>query len=109
MQRDAALDALERAASLGPSVDGLLDLALARQLAGDVGGEVSACEQAVVAGSRVGRSRLASGPRAGADRARRASAWKPATGRSLLGAGHEVRELRRRVREAEPRVLPQAA
>jgi tetratricopeptide (TPR) repeat protein len=47
MDRDAALDALERARALGPSVDGLLDLALAYHLAGDVGGEVSATGQAV--------------------------------------------------------------
>ena len=47
MDRDAALDALERARTLGPSVDGLLDLALAYHLAGDIGGEVSATGQAV--------------------------------------------------------------
>src|SRR5207244_2625126 len=46
MQRDAALSALERARVLGPTLEGLLDLALARQLGGDVGGEVSACEDA---------------------------------------------------------------
>ena len=32
--------------ALGPSVEGLLDLALAYHLAGDLGGEVTACEQA---------------------------------------------------------------
>ena len=47
MQREPALDALEQARRLGPSLDGLLDLALAYHLAGDVGGEVSATEQAV--------------------------------------------------------------
>jgi tetratricopeptide (TPR) repeat protein len=46
MQRDAAIDALERARRLGPGVDGLLDLALAYHLAGDLGAEVTACEQA---------------------------------------------------------------
>ena len=35
-------------ARLGPSVDGLLDLALVLHLQGDVGGEVTACEQATV-------------------------------------------------------------
>ncbi|TMK40244.1 MAG: hypothetical protein E6G56_08080 [Actinobacteria bacterium] len=48
MDRGAAIDALERARRIAPSVDGLLDLALARQLAGDLGGELSACEQATL-------------------------------------------------------------
>ena len=47
MDRDTARVALERARGLGPSVEGLLDLALVYHLAGDVGAEVSACEQAV--------------------------------------------------------------
>jgi tetratricopeptide (TPR) repeat protein len=47
MDRAGAIDALRRAQSLGPTVEALLDLALALQLAGDVGGEVSVCEQAV--------------------------------------------------------------
>jgi tetratricopeptide (TPR) repeat protein len=46
MDREGAIDALERARRVAPSVDGLLDLALARQLAGDLGAEVSACEEA---------------------------------------------------------------
>jgi tetratricopeptide (TPR) repeat protein len=44
--RSRAIEALERARELGPSVEGLLDLALAYTLAGDVGGEVSASEAA---------------------------------------------------------------
>ncbi|HEY1715658.1 MAG TPA: hypothetical protein VGG07_22330, partial [Solirubrobacteraceae bacterium] len=40
--RAGAISALERARLVGPSVDGLLDLALAHHLAGDVGAEVSA-------------------------------------------------------------------
>jgi tetratricopeptide (TPR) repeat protein len=40
--RPGAISALERARLVGPSVDGLLDLALAHHLAGDVGAEVSA-------------------------------------------------------------------
>jgi tetratricopeptide (TPR) repeat protein len=47
-KRAAALDALEHARSLGPSVEGLLDLALAYQLSGDLGGEVTATEQATL-------------------------------------------------------------
>jgi tetratricopeptide (TPR) repeat protein len=44
--RAGARDALERARALAPSEEGLLDLALVANLAGDVGAEVSACEQA---------------------------------------------------------------
>ncbi|HEY5198034.1 MAG TPA: tetratricopeptide repeat protein [Solirubrobacteraceae bacterium] len=107
MQRDAALDALERARSVGPSVDGLLDLALALQLAGDVGGEVSACEQAVslAPDSVQAASRLAHA----LARTERLRECLDACDRAIaLGAGYEVRELRRRVRAAAPRVLPRA-
>ena len=48
MDRAGAREALELARRLGPSVDGLLDLALVLHLQGDVGGEVTACEQATV-------------------------------------------------------------
>jgi tetratricopeptide (TPR) repeat protein len=44
--RAGARDALERARALAPTEQGLLDLALVANLAGDVGAEVSACEQA---------------------------------------------------------------
>jgi tetratricopeptide (TPR) repeat protein len=44
--RERAREALDRARELGPSEEGLLDLALVANLAGDVGTEVSACEQA---------------------------------------------------------------
>src|SRR5581483_7413176 len=47
LDREAAIRALRRSVAIEPSVEGLLDLALALQLAGDLGGEVSACEQAV--------------------------------------------------------------
>ena len=46
MDRRAAISALEQARLVGPSVEGLLDLALAYHLAGDVGAEVSAAHQA---------------------------------------------------------------
>jgi tetratricopeptide (TPR) repeat protein len=46
MDRRGAIESLERARLMGPSVDGLLDLALAYHLAGDVGAEVSAAEAA---------------------------------------------------------------
>ena len=48
MDREAAIEALERARTIGPSVEGLLDLALAHHLAGDVGAEVSAAHAATV-------------------------------------------------------------
>ena len=44
--RAGARAALERARELGPSEQGLLDLALVAHLLGDVGAEVTACEQA---------------------------------------------------------------
>lgn len=46
LDREGALQALQRAVVIAPSVEGLLDLALARALSGDHGGEISACEQA---------------------------------------------------------------
>src|SRR5438270_9357727 len=46
MDRPGAITALERARLVGPTVEGLLDLALAYHLAGDVGAEVSAAESA---------------------------------------------------------------
>jgi tetratricopeptide (TPR) repeat protein len=48
MDRRGAIDALERARASGPTVEALLDLALAYHLAGDVGAEVSAAEAATV-------------------------------------------------------------
>ena len=46
MDREAALAALERARMISPTVEGLLDLALAHHLGGDVGAEVSVAEAA---------------------------------------------------------------
>jgi tetratricopeptide (TPR) repeat protein len=48
MDRPGAIEALDRARLIGPSVEGLLDLALANHLAGDVGAEVSAAQAATV-------------------------------------------------------------
>jgi tetratricopeptide (TPR) repeat protein len=48
MDRAGAISALERARHLGPTVEVLLDLALAYDLAGDIGAEVSAAEAATV-------------------------------------------------------------
>jgi tetratricopeptide (TPR) repeat protein len=44
--RDGAVEALQRAVLIMPTVPSLLDLALARFLCGDHGGEICACEQA---------------------------------------------------------------
>src|SRR5436305_3977457 len=46
MNREAAISAFEHARLMGPTVEGLLGLALAYHLAGDVGAEVSATEAA---------------------------------------------------------------
>ncbi|MFZ0042142.1 MAG: tetratricopeptide repeat protein [Solirubrobacteraceae bacterium] len=46
MDRGAAITALERERLVGPTLDGLLDLALAYHLAGDVGAEVSTAHEA---------------------------------------------------------------
>ena len=48
MDRAAAISALEQARLAGPTTEGLLSLALAYHLAGDVGAEVSAAHAATV-------------------------------------------------------------
>jgi tetratricopeptide (TPR) repeat protein len=106
MDRDAALDALEHARTLGPSVAGLLDLALAYHLAGDLGGEVTATEQATILApdSAVAWARHAHA----LARTDRVSDALAATDRAaeLAPADAEVAELRDRLRELAPRALP---
>jgi tetratricopeptide (TPR) repeat protein len=105
--RDGAIEALRRAQSLEPSVEALLDLALALQLAGDIGGEVSACEQAV----ELDGESLSAWVRLAHALARtdRIGECVSACERALeLGGGSEVRELLARMRNLEPRVLPAA-
>jgi tetratricopeptide (TPR) repeat protein len=105
--RAAAIDALRRAQSLGPTVESLLDLALALQLAGDIGAEVAACEQAV----ELDGESLAAWVRLAHALARtdRIGECLSACERALeLGGGREVRDLRERMRNVEPRVLPAA-
>jgi tetratricopeptide (TPR) repeat protein len=107
MDRAGAIEALRRAQTLEPSVEALLDLALALQLAGDVGGEVSACEQAVELDgeSLPAWSRLAHA----LARTDRVAECLEACERALeLGGDHEVADLRDRMRRLEPRVLPAA-
>jgi tetratricopeptide (TPR) repeat protein len=105
--RAGAIEALRRAQSLEPTVEALLDLALALQLAGDIGGEVSACEQAVELDgeSLPAWARLAHA----LARTDRVGECLAACERALeLGGGSEVRDLRERMRNVRPRVLPAA-
>jgi tetratricopeptide (TPR) repeat protein len=108
MRREAAIIALERARELGPSTEGLLDLALAYHLAGDLGGEITATEQATyiepesaAAWSRyahaLARTDRLSGAIAAAERAA-----------GLSPQDDEISDLLMRLRDAEQRVLPAA-
>jgi len=108
MDRGRAIEALERARTLGPSVPGLLDLALAYHLAGDLGGEVTATEQATLIepGSATAWSRHAHAL-ARTDRISDAIAACERA-QELAPADLEVRELLVRLREAAPRALPAA-
>jgi tetratricopeptide (TPR) repeat protein len=108
MDREAALDALERARALGPSVEGLLDLATARHLAGDVGGECSACHDATLLDpeSREAWARYAHA----LARTDRVSEGIAACERALaLAPDDEVTALLTHLREVEARVLPESA
>jgi tetratricopeptide (TPR) repeat protein len=102
--RDGARSALERARELGPSEQGLLDLALVADLAGDVGAEVSACEQATVLApeSPAAWARYAHA----LARTDRLSDCLAACERALeLGDDPEVRDLLAQVARAAPREL----
>jgi tetratricopeptide (TPR) repeat protein len=105
MDRAAAIAALERARKLGPTVEALLDLALAYHLAGDVGAEVSTAEAA----TRIepeSQSAWATYAHALA-RTDRVSDCLAACERALeLGDSPEVADLLERVRAAIPRELP---
>jgi tetratricopeptide (TPR) repeat protein len=107
MDRPGAIEALERARELEPSVDGLLDLALAFHLAGDLGAEVTACEQATLLDAESGDAwaRLAHA----LARTDRVSDAIDACDRALrLRADDEVANLVERLRAQLPRVLPAA-
>ena len=108
MHRSAAIAALERARRLGPSVEALLDLALAYHLAGDLGGEVTATEQAthLEPQSQTAWARYAYA----LARTDRVSAAIGAAERALSLNGHDadVADLLARLRASEPRVLPAA-
>jgi tetratricopeptide (TPR) repeat protein len=106
--RAGALDALEEARRRQPSEAGLLDLALVAHLAGDVGTEVSACEQATRLAPESGAawSRLAHA----LARTDRLSECLGACERALaLGDDPEVRDLRAQVIAMAPRELEGSA
>lgn len=99
--------ALERARALAPSEEGLLDLALVANLVGDVGAEVSACEQATVlfpeSGAAWGRYAHALA------RTDRTSECLAVCERALsFGPDPEVDDLRAQVLAAVPRALEPA-
>jgi tetratricopeptide (TPR) repeat protein len=102
--RAGARTALERARELGPTEHGLLDLALVANLMGDVGAEVTACEQATLLApeSEVAWARYAHA----LARTDRVSDCLAACDRALaLADDPEVRDLRDRVAAAVPREL----
>jgi predicted TPR repeat methyltransferase len=102
--RDGARQALERARTLGASEQGLLDLALVAHLSGDVGAEVTACEQATLIApeSPAAWARYAHA----LARTDRVSDCLAACERALeLADDPEVRDLRAQVVAAAPREL----
>ena len=104
MDRDGAITAFERARLIGPSVEGLLDLALAHHLAGDVGAEVSAAHAATAIEPESPRA-WSSYAHALA-RTDRLVECEQACRRALeLGKDPEVSELLARVEAAMPRGL----
>ncbi len=102
--REGAREALERARETGPSETGLLDLALVANLLGDVGAEVTACEQAtqLEPDSEVAWARYAHA----LARTDRVSDCLEACERALtLADDPEVRDLRDQVVRMVPREL----
>jgi tetratricopeptide (TPR) repeat protein len=102
--RRGAISAFEQARLVGPTVDGLLDLALAHHLAGDVGAEVSAAQAATQLDPESPRA-WSSYAHALA-RTDRLAECEQACRRALaLGRDAEVSQLLKRVRETAPRGL----
>jgi tetratricopeptide (TPR) repeat protein len=106
--RTGAREALERAREIAPSEQGLLDLALVATLSGDVGAEVTACEQAtqIAPESPDAWSRYAHA----LARTDRVTDCLAACDRALsLADDPEVRDLREHVLAQAPRELTEAA
>jgi tetratricopeptide (TPR) repeat protein len=106
--REGAREALERAREAGPSEQGLLDLALVADLMGDLGAEVTACEQATALApdSPTAWARYAHA----LARTDRVSDCLEACERALaLAPDAEVSDLRERVLATAPRQLTEAA
>jgi len=106
--RLGAREALERARAIAPSEQALLDLALVANLLGDIGAEVSACEQATLVApeSEAAWSRFAHA----LARTDRSSECLAACDRALaLHDDPEVRNLRAQVLAAVPRAIEAAA
>jgi tetratricopeptide (TPR) repeat protein len=102
--RLGAISALERARVVGPSVDGLLDLALAHHLAGDVGAEVSAAYAATQVDPASPRAWSAYAHALA--RTDRLGECGDACRQALkLGKDDEVSQLLERVKQATPRGL----
>jgi tetratricopeptide (TPR) repeat protein len=102
--RDGAIESLERARLMGPTVEGMLDLALAYHLAGDVGAAVSAAYAATQLDpeSPAAWSRYAHA----LARTDRVAECRDACQRALaLGDDPEVAELLARLEAAQPREL----
>jgi tetratricopeptide (TPR) repeat protein len=103
--RAGAIAALERARLSGPSLDGLIDLALAYHLAGDVGAEVSAAQAATLLNGDSGRAWSAYAHALA--RTDRLAECEDACRRALaLDDDPEVEDLLARVEAATPRGLP---
>jgi tetratricopeptide (TPR) repeat protein len=104
--RAAAIAALERARLIEPTVDGLLDLALAYHLAGDVGAEVSTAETATRLDPESQRAWSAYAHALA--RTERVSECVAVCQRALaLGDSAEVADLLERVQAEAPRSLAQ--
>ncbi len=108
MDRAGAISALEQARLVGPTIDGLLSLALAYHLAGDVGAEVSAAEAA----TRLDPESLSAWASYAHALARtdRINECLEACHRALaLGDDPEVADLLARVEASRPRALSERA
>jgi tetratricopeptide (TPR) repeat protein len=102
--RAGAISALERARVVAPSVDGLLDLALAHHLAGDVGAEVSAAYAATQIDPTSGRA-WSTYAHALARTDRLAECGEACREALKLGKDDEVSQLLKHVERARPREL----